>query len=199
MPRPRRSFEPNVSIHAIHRGNNRSMMFCDDADYELFLAFLEYAAARFELAVHAFALMTTHYHLHVTPQTREALPRAMKSANGRYVRYFNRKYERMGTLLAGRYRPIAIVDDNYWLTCLRYVELNPVRARMVRDPAQYRWSSYRAHALGESIDWLAPHPIYDALGATPAERQAAYRALCKIPLTETDMTLQHFHPGPHKR
>ena len=85
---------------------------------------------------------------------------------------------------------IPIADENYFLTCFRYIELNPVRAQIVRDPADYRWSSYRAHALGDSWDWLVDHAVYTRLGKTAAERQAAYRALCNQPLSETDFLRQ---------
>src|SRR5690349_24262318 len=132
MPRRPRHFEPNVSVHAIHRGNNRLTMFGDDADHELFLTLLRCASARWHLDVHGYVLMTNHYHLVVTPQTCNALAKTMHDANGRYAQYFNRKYERVGTLLCGRYRPTTITDERYWITCLRYVELNPVRARMVQ-------------------------------------------------------------------
>lgn len=193
MSRPKRVFEPNLSVHVIHRGNNRMAIFSDDADFELFLVFLKRSSKRFGVGVHAFALMSNHYHLVVTPPNAEALPAAMTVVNVRYVRYFNLKYKRIGTLFAGRYRAIPLVDESQWVTCLRYVDLNPLRARLVRDPAAYPWSSYSAHALGESIPWLESHPTYDALGSTDADRQRAYRTLCQTPMTETDLVLQHFH------
>jgi len=193
MSQPNRIFEPNVSVHVIHRGNNRMPIFSDDADFELFLVFLKRSSKRFGVAVHGFALMTTHYHLVVTPPNAGALPAAMKVVNVRYVRYFNRKYNRIGTMFNGRYRAIPLVDEAQWVTCLRYVDLNPLRARMVRDPAAYPWSSYAAHALGDAIPWLESHPAYDALGSTDADRQRAYQALCRTPLTESDLVLQHFH------
>jgi putative transposase len=193
MSQPNRIFEPNVSVHVIHRGNNRMPIFSDDADFELFLVFLKRSSKRFGVAVHGFALMTTHYHLVVTPPNAGALPAAMKVVNVRYVRYFNRKYNRIGTMFNGRYRAIPLVDEAQWVTCLRYVDLNPLRARMVRDPAAYPWSSYAAHALGDAIPWLESHPAYEALGSTDADRQRAYQTLCRTPLTESDLVLQHFH------
>jgi putative transposase len=193
MAQPKRIFEPNISVHVIHRGNNRMAIFSDDSDFELFLVFLKRSSKRFGLAVHGFALMSNHYHLVVTPPNAGALPATMKVLNVRYVRYFNRKYTRVGTLFTGRYRAIPLVDESQWVTCLRYVDLNPLRARIVRDPAAYPWSSYAAHALGESIPWLESHPAYDALGCDEPDRQRAYYTLCRTPLTETDLVLQHFH------
>jgi putative transposase len=194
MSRPKRVFERNVSVHVIHRGHNGKFLFGDDTDYELFLALLKGSSEAEAVAVHTFALMTNHYHLIVTPDSETALPNAMRRANGDYAKYFNRKYQRFGTLFAGRYRAPMLKDENYCLTCMRYVDLNPVRARMVVDAAQYRWSSYRAHACGDGLAWLSPHPVYLALGATAAERQAKYRLLCATPLTDADLALQRFHP-----
>ena len=193
MPRPRRSFEPDVSLHVIHRGNNRITVFDDDPDFELFLVFLKRASQRYGVNVHAFALMTNHYHLIATPTDAGGLAAMMKAANGRYVRFFNKKYARIGTLWNGRYKAIPIQDESYWLTCLRYVELNPVRANIVTKPEAYRWSSYRAHAFGDAPSWIAPHPVYDSLGSDAESRRRIYRELCKPALTPTEVTLPKFH------
>jgi len=106
----------------------------------------------------------------------------MKALDGTYVVYYNRRHQRIGTLWNGRYRGILIEDARYWLTCLRYIEQNPVRAGIVVLPEQYRWSSYRAHAFGDGPDWLASHPVFERLGANDEERRTAYRALCAIPV-----------------
>ena len=108
----------------------------------------------------------------------------------RYVLHFNRKYERVGTLFTGRYRAKPINDERYWLTCLRYIEQNPVRAKLVVQPEQYRWSSYGAHALGQPKEWLASHPALEALGADSAERQSAYRAICAVPMNSGEIVRQ---------
>ena len=168
-------------------------MFREDADYDLFLLLLKRASKRFAVHVHAFALMPNHYHLIVTPDDATALPKTMQLANGRYVRYFNRKYNRIGTALNGRYKSLPISDEAHFLTCLRYVELNPVRAGLVAAPEDYRWTSYRIHALAEPTKWIADHRVYLALGPTPAWRQAAYRTLCQISLSKSEETLQKFH------
>jgi putative transposase len=177
MARRRRVFVPGASVHVINRGNNHGDVFSRRSDYQRFLALLREAAALNGVAVHAFTLMTTHVHLLVTPSSRLALPKTMKACGGRYVQDFNRKYSRSGTLWNGRYKPILIDDERGWLRCLRYIERNPVEAGIVRDPADYPWSSYRTHALGEPSTWLTPHPLYLALGSTPELRQAVYRAI----------------------
>lgn len=169
-------------MHLRQRGNNRCAIFGDDGDFESFLVMLRSATERYEVDVHAYALMTTHTHLLLTPRTRHGTARAMQQLGVRYVMYFNRKYQRVGTLWTGRYRAKPINDERYWLTCLRYIEQNPVRAGLVVQPEQYRWSSYGVHALGHSSEWLAPHALFDALGATAAQRQMAYRAICDTPM-----------------
>ena len=163
----------------MQRGNNRSAIFSTPVDYEVFLDLARTVAGQRQVAVHAYALMTNHYHLLVTPETSDGIPRMMKALNGRYVRYYNRRYQRVGTLWNGRYRGISIGDERYWLTCLRYIEQNPARAGITEDLASYPWSSYRIHATESTAPtWLMTHPIYAGLGTTDAERQLAYRSIC---------------------
>ena len=151
---------------------------------------LESAASKFRIDVHAYSLMSTHTHLLVTPSTEEGMAKAMQQLGVRYVMYFNRRYERVGTLWTGRYRAKGIDDSRYWMTCLRYIEMNPVRAKLVIEPDQYRWSSHRAHALGESADWLASHPVLDALGENDERRREAYRAMFATSLTTAELVRQ---------
>jgi putative transposase len=178
MPRRRRIFTAGISVHVIQRGNNRAAIFGASNDCEHFLELLRRSARNFSVAVHAFVLMTNHYHLIVTPASDSGLPRMMKALDGGYVRYFNKREERIGTLWNGRYRGLPIEDERYWLTCLRYVEQNPVRAGMVQTPSDYHWSSYCAHAFGRWPMWLTPHAVYQSLGRDDSERQRAYRELC---------------------
>jgi putative transposase len=185
-----RVFIPGLSLHVTHRGHNRMSVFPEATDCEHFLALLESAAGRHQVGIHSYSLMTNHYHLIATPETEAAMPRAMQQLGHRYVAYFNRKYRRSGTLWGGRYRSIIIADERYWLTCLRYVELNPLRAKLVEAPETYRWSSYRTHAFGEQSRWLADHDVYRRLGSSPEERQTAYRTICGMPLTDTELIQQ---------
>jgi putative transposase len=166
-------------MHVMQRGNNRGPIFADDQDREVFLTYLRKGTATRGVAVHAFALMGTHYHLLATPESAEALPRAVQHFGGRYVQYFNRRHARTGTLWDGRYRAKLLDDERYLFTCLRYIEYNPVSAGIVKSPEAYRWSSYRVHGCGSFCPWLVPHRLYVSLGATGQERQAAYRAICE--------------------
>lgn len=189
MPRRPRVFIAGLSVHIINRGVDHLDVFRDDADRETFVTILRRAAQRHGVAVHGYVLMTTHYHGLVTPIDARALPGAMKELGVRYARYFNRKYERIGTLWSSRYRGILVPDDRYWLTCLRYIEQNPVRAGIVERPDDYAWSSFLAHTATDS-DWLASHCVYDELGHTARDRRLKYREFCTTPLTETDLAAQ---------
>ncbi|MDJ0892576.1 MAG: transposase [Gammaproteobacteria bacterium] len=164
-------------LHIIQRGNNRHVIFFADDDYHRYLGDLRLAARRCACAVHAYVLMTNHVHLLVTPEDTEGPSRMMQAIGRRYVRYVNQRYRRTGTLWEGRFKSALIDSDAYLLACSRYIELNPLRARMVRYPREYRWSSYPHNAYGATDAALSEHPLYRSLAASPEGRQAAYRAL----------------------
>jgi putative transposase len=126
--------------------------------------------------------MTNHVHLLVTPHHPDTLAKTLQSIGRRYVQYFNSTYQRTGTLWEGRYRATLIDSEHYLLTCYRYIELNPVRSKMVADPRGYPWSSYPRHAQGRADRLITDHALYLALGKTGAERQRAYRELSKVQL-----------------
>ena len=194
-----RIYIPDLSVHVVQRGGGPITIFGDETDHEVFLMMLEVAAAHCSLRVHAFALMLTHFHLLVTPDNSRSLPGTMCRVGSRYVRYFNRKYRRTGSLWGSRYRPFLIEDERRWLNCLKYIELNPVRAGVVSSPEDYPWSTYPVHALGRALPWIHDHPVYAALGATADERQHAYRAICDFPLTSTELVEQRFNFSFEKR
>jgi putative transposase len=194
MPRPPRIYIPDVSVHVIQRGLNRSAIVADEHDRERLLELIARAAGRHGVSVHGFSLMTTHWHMVATPSGEGVLAKTMQEIGVRYTRYFNRKYERIGTMWNERYTAILLEDERYWYNCLRYVELNAVAARIVAAPEAYRWSTYRVHALGEPCGWLTPHPLYEALGKSAAERQAAYLAMCATPLSDGELALQRCPP-----
>lgn len=182
MPRRARLSLPGVPLHLIQRGNNRQACFYSPDDCRFYLDWLEDHARRQGCRIHAFVLMTNHVHLLMTADEAEAPGRMMKALGQRYVQYVNRTYRRTGTLWEGRFRSCPVQTSNYFLACQRYIELNPVRARMVEQPADYRWSSYARHAHGVADTLLTPHPTYLALGDSTESRQAAYRALFSEPL-----------------
>ena len=177
MARMPRVVVPGYPLHVTQRGHNREPIFFTPQDRETFLVDLSEAAAQQGCAVHAYALMTNHVHLLLTPAEADGPSRLMQALGARYVGHVNRAYGRTGTLWDGRFRSSVLDSDRYFVACSRYIELNPVRAGLVSDPGDYRWSSFRANALGETDAVLTPHPLYLGLGATAAARQQAYRSL----------------------
>ena len=133
----------------------------------------------YSVAVHSWVFMTNHIHLLATPTGPDSIGLMMQALGRRYVRYFNNRHRRTGTLWEGRYRSCLVDSDGYLLQCQRYIELNPVRAAMVTVPGDYRWSSYRTNAFGKASRLVSPHALYQQLGSTQAERQSAYRQLFK--------------------
>jgi putative transposase len=177
MARRPRVTPPGVAQHVIQRGNNRQLTFRCDDDRQLYGAWVCEYANRFDVHIHAWVFMANHVHLLVTPQQSTSLPMMMQSIGRHYVRYFNTRYERTGTLYEGRYRSCLVGDDRYLLACYRYIEMNPVRAGMVGRPRDYPWSSHRDNAFGEHSGTVQPHPAYQRLGLSPGKRRAAYRGL----------------------
>jgi len=177
MARQPRFTPPGYAQHVVHRGNNRHHIFHVDADRSLYLRWLASYAERHEVAIHAWVLMSNHVHLLVTPSRDDSLALLMQSIGRKYVCYFNRRYARTGTLFEGRYRSSLVTGNSYLLACYRYIEMNPVRARMVKRPQDYPWSSHGSNAYGRSLPWLRPHPTYLELGSTCDRRCRAYRAL----------------------
>ena len=165
---------PGYPHHVILRGNNRQAIFVVTPDYQMLLDLLEENALKFDVAIQAYVLMSNHFHLLVTPQTLDGLPQMMQAVGRRYVRYFNDRQQRSGTLWEGRYKSTLIQTDRYLLACMAYIDLNPVRAALVDQPQDYPWSSH-GHYIGQRVDKLiSPHPLIWELGNTPFAREAAY-------------------------
>lgn len=180
MARLPRLSVPGYPHHVIQRGNNRQPIFSTPADYQLLLDLMDENARKFDVAVHAYVLMSNHFHLLVTPQTQDGLPQMMQAVGRRYVRYFNDIQERTGTLWEGRYKSTLIQTDRYLMACMAYIDLNPVRAGLVAQARDYPWSSH-GHYIGQKVDPLiTPHSLYWGLGNTPFAREAAYSELVNV-------------------
>jgi putative transposase len=132
--------------------------------------------------------MPNHVHFMTTPPTSDAIPAAMQAIGRRYVPFFNRRHRRTGALFEGRYRSFVVDNERYWMTCMRYIELNPVRAGLAATAGAYRWTSYRAHALGAPDLVVADHPVYLQLGTTPAERSHSWQAFCADDIPESELS-----------
>jgi putative transposase len=175
--------------HIIQRGNNRQPIFVCEADYLAFLSMLHEHAKQSGVAIHAYVLMGNHFHLLATPDSAQGVPQAMQAVGRRYVRYFNQRHARTGTLWEGRYRSTLIQAERYLLACMVYLDLNPVRAGMVAEPASYRWSSH-SHYVGTAPDRIVtPHPLYWELGNTPFAREVAYARLVQTGIASDQQRL----------
>lgn len=177
MPRKPRLSIPGAPQHVIQRGNNRQAIFVVDENYHQFIEMLSLAADKHDCQIHAYVLMTNHVHLLATPSTEDGIGKMMQSLGRRYVQYFNLRNTRTGTLWEGRYRATLIDTEQYLFACMRYIELNPVRAGLVKRPGEYRWSSFRCNAFGTLDKLVTHHPQYLSLANVSAARQRAYRAM----------------------
>ncbi|MGJ7517063.1 transposase [Pseudomonas baetica] len=176
MPRMGRVVLPNYPHHVVQRGHNRQVVFAAAEDYQRYLTDLRELKDVFGVKVYAYCLMTNHVHLLLAPSDSTAgLGQLMKTLAARATRYRNRLEGRSGTLWEGRFKSSVVQSDSYLLACCRYIELNPVRARMVADAGDYPWSSYRER-IGEVPDnhWLDIDPCFAALGHTSVERRHRY-------------------------
>jgi putative transposase len=180
MPRRARLSLPGIPWHIIQRGNNRAVCFHAEEDYRRYLDELAGLSRRFGCEIHAYVLMTNHVHLLLTPEQADGPALMMKHLGQRYVQYVNRTYRRSGTLWEGRFRSCLTQSEEYVLACHRYIELNPVRAGMVRHPRDYRWTSWHANGDGKADRLITPHSEYLRLDRDDHARRSAYRELFKV-------------------
>lgn len=190
MPRMGRVMLANYPHHVVQRGHNRQVVFAELRDYDWYLATLAEFKSVFGVKVYAYCLMTNHVHLLLAPGEDVAgLGRLMKRLAGRQTRYHNGLEGRTGTLWESRYKSSPVDTDDYLLACIRYIELNPVRARMMDRPEEYRWSSARHHLGIERCDWLDDDPCYDSLGEDVGLRQERYREFLAGAIPEGEWSL----------
>lgn len=197
MSRLPRLYIPGLPQLITQRGNNRSTVFSDEADFQQYRQHLRESAREAGVALHAYVLMPDHAHLLITPPDEGSAGNMMQRLGRRYVRWFNDRHHRSGTLWEGRYRSTVIEPGAWLLIASRYIELNPVRAGHVASAENYPWSSCRHH-LGLEPDLLiSDHALYWGLGNTPFDRQAAYRKLLEggISMSELDDLRYAAHRG----
>jgi putative transposase len=174
MARQPRLALPGYPHHVIQRGNNRQPIVLDEADRRMLYSLWLEESQRHKVAVNAYVLLDNHFHMLLTPPSDEAMSLMMQSVGRTYVRYFNKRHNRSGTLWEGRYKSSLIDSEGYLLTCMAYIDLNPVRAGLAESAEDFSWSSYK-YLAGQSIDKLVtPHALYWGLGNTPFAREAAY-------------------------
>lgn len=187
MPRSPRFDLPGLPQHLIVRGNDRQPIFFSDEDRSYFLKCLADTRQKRSCDIHAFVLMTNHVHLLATGRAQGSISRMMQDLGRAYVSHVNKLHGRTGALYEGRFKSSVVETMTYFLTCMRYIELNPVRARMVRHPSAYPWSSYRQNITGEPAGLITAQPEYRSLGRDREERAAAYERLLEAPLDEKEI------------
>jgi putative transposase len=165
MPRVARLVEPGVALHVTQRGHNRDRCFFEPADYALYLRLLALFARQHACAVHAYCLMPNHVHLLLTPQVRDGCAQLMKRLAQCCTQHVNKVHKRTGSLWEGRFHSCLVTSERYALACYRYVEMNPVKAGLAAHPRDYRWSSYRANAEGQTNSLIEPHPAFPGASA----------------------------------
>ena len=187
MSRKPRFNLPGVAQHIIQRGNNREPCFYSLDDYHKYLTLLAEVSTANNCHIHSYVLMTNHVHILLTPNQPNAIAHMIQDLGRKYVRYINKTYKRSGTLWEGRYKSSLIDSEAYLLICMRYIEMNPVRAGMVKHPGEYQWSSYSVNAYNKVNDVLHQHPLYIALGESIECRIKAYRSLFENYLSAKDV------------
>lgn len=184
MPRKPRMYSAGVPCHVIQRGNNRSTCFFEPENNLFYLDCLAHSCKKYHVDLHAYVLMTNHIHLLMTPNDENGISAVMQSVGRRYVQYINKALCRTGTLFEGRFKASLIQADSYFIACMRYIELNPVRANMVINPEEYHWSSYHVNAGLKPRKLLSPHLSYLALGKDIECVESNYRSLFSIELEQ---------------
>lgn len=187
MARTPRVFADAMPYHIVNRGHNRMHCFSSTADKLMFIKMLSSKLEIFSIKLHAFVLMSNHYHLLLTPENGKEVPHFMQCLGRKYAAYYNTTNERTGTVWDGKYFASLIESDYYLLACYRYIELNPVRAGLVNAPGCYEWSSFQTNACGKYSSLLSPHPTYEALGANPLARLKAYSGLFTTPMSDAEL------------
>ena len=189
MPRMARVVLPHYPHHIVQRGHNRNVIFAERQDYQRYLDTLREYKQKYAVAVYAFCLMTNHVHLLLSPGEPASLGKLMKRLGGRQTRQHNRLEGRTGTLWEGRYKSSLVARDEYLLACCRYIELNPVRARIVAEPQDYAWSSCRYRLGTDGAGWLDRDPAYLSLGGDEAERRRHYRNFLRAGIPDGEWEL----------
>lgn len=197
MARKSRFYLQNIPAHVMQRGHNREAIFFKEVDYFEYLKILKKVADQFECQIHAYVLMTNHVHFLLTPAQSNSISLFFKYLNHGYVNYINKTYQRSGTLWGGRHKGCIIDSSAYFLRCMQYIELNPVRAKMVNHPNDYPWSSYKANALGAFSVILTSHKEYLSLSQQREIRLEQYCQLLasQITIEQLNQLKNNLHSG----
>src|SRR5262245_38855214 len=187
MGRLPRQVDDGLVYHALNRGNNRADVFADDADHEAFLEALAKTQVRYPFHLFGYCLMTNHFHLLLRPKPRQSISRILQSLTIAHTWRYHKRHRTSGHVWQGRFKSPVIQDDAHLLVVLRYIEANPLRARLVADPADYRWSSFQQHGAGRDDPLLSGFPEWEELGRTEPERRKRWRAQVRAVQDESEL------------
>lgn len=172
--------------HVLQRGGHGQSICSDAEDYEELLNAIHLAAQQHQVAVHGYVLLQDHFHLLLTPATEQGLALMMQALGRTYVRYFNRKYARKGTLWEGRFKS-AVVQPRHALALLTFMDQHPQRTGISLPPSDYPWSSHSHYSGAVTHKRIVTHPAYWTLGNTPFAREAAYQAAAQEGLNSVQL------------
>jgi len=185
MPRGPRAVPECGVFHITIRGNNKRCVFRRDSDYARFESILKRYKKMFDFYLYHYALMKNHVHIILRTTEKSDISKVMQGIALSYYHYYRRKNGYVGHLWQGRFKSPIIEDNRYLLTAALYVEKNPVEAGLVKDPAEYLWSSYRHYALGEANPIIDTNPIYEDMGNDAEERRRKYSELMLLRIAES--------------
>ncbi|MFC1621152.1 transposase [Candidatus Omnitrophota bacterium] len=175
MPRIKRLVSDGSVLHIVQRGNNKQAVFRDEEDFKKFLSIIRKYIAKFKVEIYHYCLMRNHIHILMKIFEKKTLAKIMQGMLQSYHFYYKRKYGYIGYLYQGRYRSELITDDSYLSECGRYIERNPVRARMVKNPDEYKYSSCKHYISGHKDGVITENPLYESFGKTIKTRRSVYK------------------------
>ena len=187
MGRPLRLIDDGLVYHALNRGNNRQVVFFEPADFRRFLDAIRQTKQRYPFRLYAYCLMNNHFHLVVEPGSGQSISRIVQSLTVAHTWHYHKRMGTSGHVWQGRFKSPVVAADDHLLTLMRYVESNPLRANLVKDLADYPWSSYGVHGLGQVSDLVDEAPVWSLLGKTEGARQGYWREWLHSPLTDKEL------------
>ena len=196
MPRALRIHEAGFVHHVICRGNDRQNIFHHPQDFQSYQEFLDESRKLYPVKIYNFCLMTNHLHMLIEPRQEGHLSKFMEHLGKAYAKYFNREYNRVGHVFQGRFRSLLVQVERYFFMCSRYIDLNPVKAGVVKEPKEYAYSGYKYLGMGrEPVIAVDEHELYRGLGKNSVERQIAYRGFVMMPQTQAEVRLIEHRRG----
>ncbi len=189
MGRLPRAIDERLIYHALNRGNNRVDVFTEDGDHEAFLEALKQTQVRYPFKLLGYCLMTNHFHLLLQPHPGQSISRILQSLTVAHTRRYHKNHRSSGHVWQGRFKSPVIQDDEHLLVVLRYIEANPLRAAIVSNPGEYKWSSFQHHGMGRDDPLLSPFPEWEHLGSTPALRRRRWRDKVRASQKEAELAV----------